>query len=199
MITIDFDTLEERDMNKILIGSVVPRPIAFVTTLSEQGVLNGAPFSYFNLISSAPPLLSISIRKEGSNQKDTARNILSGQEFVVHIVSSGYLDQVNQSAFPYPPDVSEIKVVGLTQASSGKIKVPGISEAKIRFECVLETTVDLPGSIMIIGRIVMAHIDESVYSDGKIRVRELDPICRLSGNDYAKIGEIITKPRPSQN
>lgn len=199
MIICDFDTLDEREMNKLLIGSVIPRPIAFVTTLSEQGVLNGAPFSYFNLVSSAPPLLSISIRKEGSNQKDTSRNILSGREFVVHIVSSEFLDQVNQSAFPYPPEVSEIDVVGLTRAPSGKIKVPGISEAKIRFECVLETTVDLPGSIMIIGRVVMAQIDESVYSDGKILMRELNPISRLSGNDYAKIGEIITKLRPSQN
>jgi len=197
MVSIDFSKSTEKSSYKLLIGSVLPRPIAFVTSKSDQGVLNGSPFSYFNVVSSEPPLLSISIRKEGLVLKDTARNILSLKEFVVHIVSGNYLDAVNQSSAPYPAHVSEIEVVGLSPIKSQKIQVEGIQEAKIRFECILEKAVELEGSTLIIGRVVMAHFDESVYENGHINLTQLDPISRLSGNAYARVGEIISKEKPS--
>lgn len=196
MISIDFTQSSEKNSYKLLIGSVLPRPIAFVTSKSIQGVLNGSPFSYFNVVSSEPPLLSISIRKEGVALKDTARNILDLKAFVVHIVSGNYLKEVNQSSAPYPSDVSEITAVGLTPVKSQKIDVEGIKEAKIRFECVLEKAVDLEGSTLIIGRVVVAHFDEKVYENGHINLNALDPISRLAGNTYGRVGEIITMDRP---
>lgn len=198
MISIDFNLLENKEQYKLLIGSVVPRPIAFVTSLSENLVLNGAPFSYFNVVSSEPPLLSISIRKEGKEPKDTLRNILTKKQFVIHIVSSNYLEAVNQSSFAYPQEVSEVEVTKLTKIPSTKIEVPGIKEAKIRFECILENTLDLEGSVLIIGRVIFAHFDELVYEQGKINLKALDPISRLAGNNYGRIGEIITLKRPTE-
>ncbi len=198
MIGIDFEKLENKDQHKLLIGSVIPRPIAFVTSLSDDLVLNGAPFSYFNVVSSEPPLLSISIRKEGLEPKDTLRNILSKQQFVVHIVTDNYLNQVNQSSFQYPPHISEVDSTNLTKIKSQRIEVSGVKEAKIRFECVLETSLDLPGSVLVIGRVVFAHFDESVYEEGKINLDKLNPISRLAGNNYGKIGEIIRLKRPTE-
>jgi flavin reductase (DIM6/NTAB) family NADH-FMN oxidoreductase RutF len=196
MIIIDFDHISESDKTKLLIGSIVPRPIAFVTSKSMNGILNGAPFSYFNIVSTEPPLISISIRKEKIHLKDTANNILNLKAFVVHIVSPNYLDQVNQSSFSYPPEVSEITETGLTPVKSLKIPVEGVKEARIRFECLLERAVDLPGSTLIIGKIIAMHVDESVYQDGKILIDQLEPISRLAGSHYATIGEIITKSKP---
>lgn len=196
MKSFDFENLEKKEQHKLLIGSVVPRPIAFITTLSDKFTLNGAPFSYFNVVSSDPPLLSVSIRKEGSEPKDTLRNILNRKEFVIHIVSENYLEQVNQTSFQYPSNVSEIDVTKLTKIKSTKIEVMGVKEAKIRFECVLEKTLDLPGSVLIIGKVVYAHFDDSVYVDGKIDLDKLNPISRLAGNNYGKIGEILTLKRP---
>lgn len=198
MISINFELLENKEQYKLLIGSVVPRPIAFVTTLSDKHVLNGAPFSYFNVVSSEPPLLSISIRKEGNEPKDTLRNILAKKQFVIHIVSENYLEQVNQSSFAYHSEVSEVEVTKLTRIESSIIDVPGVKEAKIRFECILETSLDLEGSVLIIGRVVYAHFDESVYEQGKINLKALDPISRLAGNNYGKIGDIITLKRPTE-
>lgn len=198
MISIDFDLLENKESYKLLIGSVVPRPIAFITSLSENHLLNGAPFSYFNIVSSVPPLLSVSIRKEGPRPKDTLRNILENKQFVIHLVTENYLKEVNQSSFSYSSEISEIEVTHLTPVKSSKITVPGIKEAKIRFECLLEQTVDLPGSVLIIGRVVYAHFDDSVYENGKINLQKLQPISRLAGNDYGKIGEIITMKRPEE-
>lgn len=198
MISIDFNLIESKDINKLLIGSVVPRPIAFITSLSDTHRLNGAPFSYFNVVSSDPPLLSVSIRKEGLNPKDTLKNILQARQFVIHIVTENYLNEVNQASFSYPSDISEIEITRLTPVESTKIIVPGIKEAKIRFECILETTLDLPGSVMVIGRVVYGHFDDSVYENGKINLQNLSPISRLAGNDYGKIGEIITIKRPSE-
>ena len=198
MISIDFEALENKSQYKLLIGSVVPRPIAFVTSLSDNLVLNGAPFSYFGVVSSEPPLLSVSIRKEGVEPKDTLRNILQKKQFVIHIVSKNYLEQVNQSSFSYPQEVSEIDVTKLTKVKSHKIDVDGVKEAKIRFECTLENAIDLPGSVLVIGRVVYAHFDEDVYQNGKIDIQALQPISRLAGNKYGTIGEIIELDKPSK-
>ncbi|WP_241657741.1 flavin reductase family protein [Anaerobacillus alkaliphilus] len=182
---------------KLLIGSIIPRPIAFVTTQSQSGVINGAPFSYFNIVSSNPPLISISIQRGGDRQKDTARNILAKKEFVVHIVDEDNVEKVNMTAASLPPDESEIELSGLTPISSTKISVPGVKEAKIRMECVLEQSLELGGNCdFIIGRVVQFYFSDEIYQDGKINPHSLRAVSRLAGNDYAKIGEIFTLERP---
>lgn len=200
MLSIDPSENSERDNYKFLIGSVIPRPIAFVTTKAEDGTLNGAPFSYFNVVTANPPLISISLQRAKGLRKDTARNINELGEFVVHIVDQENVDQINQTAASLPPDQSEIELANLTEVESMKISVPGVKEAKIRMECVLEKVIELGDKEatcdLVIGRVVQFHIDEAIYQDGRIDPHGLAAVSRLAGNDYAKIGEIFTIERP---
>ena len=202
MLSIDPTKNTERENYKLLIGSIIPRPIAFVTSISQDGVLNGAPFSYFNIVSSNPPLVSVSIQRSGGKQKDTARNILETKEFVIHVVDDLNVDQINQTAASLPPDQSEISLANLTPIDSTLISVPGVKEAKVRFECRLEHSVELggddttPGTDLIIGRIVQVHIDEKIYENGRIDPIGLGAVSRLAGTNYAKIGEIFSIERP---
>lgn len=201
MLSIDPTSISERENYKFLIGSIIPRPIAFVTTLSEEGVLNGAPFSYFNIVSSNPPMISLSIQRTEGRQKDTARNIASLKEFVVHIVDEQNVEKINKTAASLPPNQSEIELAGLTSIESVKVSVPGVKEAKVRLECVLEQSLELggvnsPGCDFIIGRVVQYHIEDDIYSKGRIDPRGLAAVSRLAGANYAKIGDLFEIERP---
>lgn len=201
MRSIDPNANTERDNYKLLIGSIVPRPIAFVTSVSDSGVINGAPFSYFNVVSSNPPMISLAIQRSEGGKKDTARNIYANKEFVVHIVDEQNVEQVNETAASLPPDESEIELAKLTPVASTKIAVPGVQEAKIRMECKLEHTVELgnpasPSTDLLIGEIVQFHIDDGLYKDGRIDPRGLAAVSRLAGANYATIGDIFEMERP---
>lgn len=199
---IDPQKLSERDNYKFLIGSIIPRPIAFVTTRSAEGVVNAAPFSFFNIVSSNPPLISVSIQRPSGRVKDTARNILATKEFVVHIVDTANVEQVNETAAALPPEESEIPRAGFTLIDSTNIQVPAVAEAKVRFECKLEQALELggagehPGCDLLIGKIVAYHIDEELYADGRIDAEGLAAVSRLAGDDYAEIGRTFTIARP---
>jgi flavin reductase (DIM6/NTAB) family NADH-FMN oxidoreductase RutF len=201
LLSIDPVEMTERENYKFLIGSVIPRPIAFVTTISKDGILNGAPFSYFNIVSSNPPMLSLAIQRSEGKYKDTARNILQSKGFVIHIVDEQNVEKINKTAASLPPEQSEIELAGLTPVESVKISVPGIKEAKIRMECSLEHSIELgganaPGCELFIGKIVQFHINNEIYENGRIDPRRLAAVSRLAGQDYAKIGEIFTIERP---
>ncbi|MER1988004.1 MAG: flavin reductase family protein [Solibacillus sp.] len=199
---IDPQKLSERDNYKFLIGSIIPRPIAFVTTKSAEGVVNAAPFSFFNIVSSNPPLISVSIQRPGGRVKDTARNILAMNEFVVHIVDTTNVEKVNETAAVLPPEESEIPRAGFTLIDSTNIQVPAVAEAKVRFECKLEQALELggagehPGCDLLIGKVVAYHIDEELYADGRIDAEGLAAVSRLAGDDYAEIGRTFTIARP---
>jgi flavin reductase (DIM6/NTAB) family NADH-FMN oxidoreductase RutF len=199
MLSIDPASMSERENYKFLIGSIIPRPIAFVTTVSKDGVLNGAPFSYFNIVSSNPPMISLSIQRSAGRKKDTARNIIESKEFVVHIVDEHNVEKINQTAASLPPDQSEVNLANLTPVDSIKISVPGVKEAKIRMECSLEHSLELggsPGCDFIIGKVVQFHIENDIYEKGRIDPKGLAAVSRLAGNHYAKIGEIFEIERP---
>jgi flavin reductase (DIM6/NTAB) family NADH-FMN oxidoreductase RutF len=202
MLSIDPRSQSDRDNYKILIGSILPRPIAFVTTLSKEGALNAAPYSYFNIVTANPPLISISVQRVQGNPKDTSRNAMESGEFVVHISDESYIQAINQTAVNLPPDESEVSLVGLTPVPSERIKVPGVAEASIRMECVLERSIalggteEMPACDLLIGRVVQFHIAEALYDHGHINVQGLRPVSRLAGNDYAKLGEIFSLERP---
>ncbi|MGG1015489.1 flavin reductase family protein [Bacillus subtilis] len=187
------DQLSAKDTYKLLSGTVIPRPIAFVTTLSSGGAVNAAPFSFYNVVSSDPPLLSISVNRTEGRQKDTARNAVENGEFVVHVSDEAIIEDINETAASLRPDESKA------------VSVPGIKEARVRFECKLDrhitfdndqgvTTADL-----LIGRVVCFHLDAKVYDaeKGYILTDELKPASRLAGNHYAKLGEEFTLIRPS--
>ena len=196
MLSFDPDKQTERENYKLLVGSIIPRPIAFVTSKSEEGVVNAAPFSYFNIVSSNPAMLSVSVQRKGSERKDTARNILAGREFVVHIVDEENVFEVNETAASLPPDASEIDVTKLTLVDSEVVGVPAVKQSKVRFECVLHQAVDLPNTDLLIGRIVRIHVDETIYENGRINAEILKPVSRLAGTNYAKLGELFSLKRP---
>ncbi|OCT16491.1 hypothetical protein A8709_02310 [Paenibacillus pectinilyticus] len=202
MLGIDPATQTERNNYKLLIGSIIPRPIAFVTTLSSEGVLNAAPFSYFTIVTADPPMVAVSVQRKQGVRKDTSRNAVDTGEFVVHIADESYIDQINQAAAALPPEESEVALTGLTPVASSRIRVPGVAEASIRMECVLEQVVPLggtkesPSADLLIGRVVFFHINETLIDHGHIDPQQLKPVSRLAGSSYAKLGELFTLDRP---
>ncbi|MEO2203791.1 flavin reductase family protein [Paenibacillus pabuli] len=205
MYTLNPNDLTSRDNYKLMSGSVVPRPIAFVTTLSEDGsVVNAAPFSFFNVVSSDPPLLSISINRKDGVMKDTARNAITGQELVVHICDESIVNEMNETAALLEPHESELERTNLTTVSSSVVTVPGIQEALIRMECRLYQHIPIsndegkPVTDLLLVRIVQYHFNEKVYDPAHhyILMDHLKPVSRLAGNDYAKLGERFTVVRP---
>lgn len=202
MLSINPENQSERDNYKLLTGGIIPRPIAFVTTESETGVLNAAPFSYFNIVSADPPMISVSVQRKAGEQKDTARNAEFKKEFVVHIVDESNVEKVNQTSANLPADESEVELAGLTPVESEVVNVPGLKESRFRMECVLEQNVQLgghdgkPAADLLIGRIVRFHIDEAIYEKGRIHADELMAVSRLAGSNYAKLGEVFSLERP---
>ncbi|PKG21828.1 flavin reductase family protein [Niallia nealsonii] len=203
MFMIDPASLSPKDVYKFLIGSILPRPIAFVTSIGEESALNGAPFSFFNIVSSDPPILSIAIQRKDHIQKDTARNISLNKDFVVHICDQENIEKINETAASLPSNQSEIEYAHMQKAESAKISTPGITEAKIRIECKLESIITItndegkPTCDLILGRAVCFHIQEELYKDGKIDAEQLKPVARLAGDNYSKLGEMFSIKRPN--
>lgn len=183
-----------KDNHKLMIGSIVPRPIAFVSTKSDDGILNLAPFSYFNGVCSKPPTIMFAPARRGYDglTKDTLNNIQDTNEFVVNIVSEDFVKPMVACATDYEKDVNEFEVSNLTPVDSLKVAPPLVKESKVSFECQLNTIVEIgkaePGAgFVVIGTIVMFHVDDKVYKDGRIDLKELNPIGRLAGNSYTRV------------
>lgn len=191
------------DNYKLLIGSILPRPIGFISTINNNGIYNLAPFSFFNGICSNPPsvLFCPVIRGSDGQEKDTLKNIKSNKEFVVNIVSEEIAEQMNQTSAEYPPEIDEFLESGLTPMPSKIIKPPFVKESKVNMECKLIEIIkvgkgDQGSGSIVIGEIVYFHINKEVYKDGKIILNELKPIGRLGGSDYCKVTDIFSLPRP---
>jgi len=201
LLNIDPNDQTERENYKLMTGTIIPRPIAFVTSVNNEGVINGAPFSYFNIVTADPPMISLSIQRKDGQQKDTVDNILQTKEFVIHIVDEHNVEEINKSAANLAREESELDKMNVQVVNSKAVKVPGIKEAKVRFECQLEKHIPLGDkevtTDLIIGRILQYHIDPSIYADdGKIKMDQLKAVSRLAGNNYAKVGEHFTLVRP---
>ena len=197
------NTLTKQQNYKLLSGSVIPRPVAFVTTQDKDGNLNAAPFSFFNVVCSAPPMIMISTARSQGKRKDTSLNIEETGSFVVHITDEMTVEQINKTAAPIDRTLNELERTQLTCVKSEVVPVPGVEQAKIRMECKLNQIVTLgdaqEGSDLIIGEVVMYHIDEAVYfDDSKIDAQALAPVARLAGNDYAALVQSFTINRPTE-
>jgi len=200
MAELSIAQLERQEKYKLLIGGIIPRPIAWVTSVSKDGVVNAAPFSYFNVACIEPMMISIAVaRRPGAVMKDTARNIQATGDFVVNMVDLHNVEAVNQSSADYPPDVSEVAELGLTALPAMQVQAPRLGESRIHFECRLHQIVTLgtpAASDLIIGEVVHVQIADELFHDGKIDTRKFGAISRLAGHSYGTIGEIFDRPRP---
>ncbi len=184
------------DFYRFMISVVVPRPIAFVSTVSPDGQPNVAPFSYFNAITNQPPLLGISINRRKGSPKDTLRNIEQTGEFVVNTVDEPLGAQMVQTSGDWPEDVDEFALTGLTPVSSDLIKPPRVGESPVSMECRLHRIIELGSAFFVVGEIVRAHVKDDVLTDGRVDISKLRPLGRLGGDGYSVVRDVIHLPRP---
>lgn len=197
----DPQELEQTAIYKLLTGAVIPRPIGWISTISEDGILNLAPFSYFNAVGDDPPHVMFSTVRSNNSNKDTLNNVLATKQFVVNMVTEDLVEQMNMTSQPIAANESEFELAGLNPIASVKVKPSRVLECKITMECELVHNYTLEnskfgGATIIIGKIVMFHIDESVLLDNyKINLETYKPIARLAGSNYSKLGEIFSVKR----
>ena len=200
---IDPESAAPQSIYKLLIGCVVPRPIAWVSSLSDDGVPNLAPFSFFMAVCNDPPTLAFASGRRAGNKKDTVRNIEFTQDFVVNLVDDALAEQMNLTSGEYPPDVDEFALTGLTAAPSVKVKAPRVAEAPINLECRVVQILPVgrgPHSL-VLGEIVSFHIRDDLYNPqtGRIDMYNLHPVGRLAGELYTHVHDIFEMKRPVEH
>jgi len=187
------------DNYKLLIGSIVPRPIAFVSTISAEGVYNLAPFSFFNAVCAEPPVITFASGYRVP-PKDTLANVRATGEFVVNIVSEEIAEAMNLCSGEYPAGVSEFTVSGLTPVASDLVRPPRVRESRVNMECKVLQIVDVStrpkGGSLVIGEVVRFHIDEDIVSQHKIDAGKLRAIGRMGGNEYIRTRDRFQMIRP---
>lgn len=196
-------TLPWKSVYKLMIGSILPRPIGWISTADAAGLANLAPFSFFNAVSSRPPMVVFcpTIREFNAGPKDTLRNVRTTGEFVVNIVTEALAEAMNVTSTEFPAEVDEFLAAGLTAAPSVVVAPPRVAECPIHFECRLHQLIELgdePGAgALVLGRIVHLHVDPSVLTgEDKIDLAALRPIGRLSGAGYCRVTDVFQMPRP---
>lgn len=202
---IDPSTLPWREAYKLLIGSVLPRPIAWVSTVGTDGSLNLAPFSFFTGICANPLTICFApmVSGETGGKKDTLRNIEATGEFVVNIVTEENAPGMNETATAFPPEVSEFDAVGLTPVPSVAVRPPRVAESPIHLECTCRQIIALSeepgGGWLVLGQVVRIHLQDKLYQAGRIDTGRLRPVGRLAGNAYARVTdtfELVRKTAP---
>jgi flavin reductase (DIM6/NTAB) family NADH-FMN oxidoreductase RutF len=187
---------------KLAVSLIIPRPIAWTSSASKQGIDNLAPFSFFMGVSTRPPSIAISVaRGRGGVLKDTARNILDTGEFCVSMVPFSSVEGMNHSSASFPPEVSEFEACGLTAIPCERIAVSRPREALVSMECTLVHSHDMGSTHLLVGEVGLYHVaDEVLIEDDKgHRIADcarLDPVSRLGGSDYARVTDLFTLPRP---
>lgn len=199
---IDPQEHDYRNIYKLMIGLIVPRPIAFVSSASPDGVLNLAPFSFFTGISANPPVICFCpmVRASDGLTKDTLRNIESTQEFVVNIVSEDFVESMNVCSTEFPPEVNEFEKSGLTPIPSDLVKPPRVKESRINLECKLVQIVTVSskplGGSIVLGEVLRFHVDDRLIDDFKIDPDKLKPVGRMGGPSYTRTTDRFDLVRP---
>jgi flavin reductase (DIM6/NTAB) family NADH-FMN oxidoreductase RutF len=198
----DPQEIDQKAIYKLLTGAVIPRPIGWISSISEDGIPNLAPFSFFNAVGEDPPHVMFSTVRTNNTNKDTLNNVLATGEFVVNMATEYNVEKMNATSQIVAPEIDEFALAGLTPIASVNVKPARVAESPIAFECKLVHHYTLEnhqhgGATIIIGKIVMFHIDESVWlGDFKINMETYKPVARLAGSNYAKLGEIFSIKRP---
>lgn len=193
---VDGQGLSTDDAYRLIVGCVVPRPIAWITTVDAEGRVNAAPFSSYNYVATSPPMLAINIAKREGEEKDTARNIRMSGEFVVNVATEATMEIMHACGFNYPADESEAEALCIDLLPSHHVKPPRIAAAPIQMECRLVQAVTLGRGIntLYIGEVVGFHLSPSIYDGNRVDSVALRPIARLGGPYYATLGEIFHRP-----
>jgi flavin reductase (DIM6/NTAB) family NADH-FMN oxidoreductase RutF len=197
-VIFDPGALRTRERYALLISAIVPRPIAFVTSVSPAGVVNLAPFSFFQGIAVSPPTVMIAVsRKADGSPKDTWRNIAATRDFVIHGVTEDLLDAVVVAAAEWPAEVSEVEKTGLALTGCEVVRTPRLATARVALECRLHALHEVHGVGLIIGEVARAHVDDGLLVPGKAEIdnERYRPIARLGGDLYLRGGEILRRPR----
>lgn len=196
---------ESDDIYAVLLGCVAPRPIAWVSSQSKSGVLNLAPFSFFNAFSAEPPIIGLGIgmkrkkMEDGTKSlvpKDTLANIIETEEFVVNVVSLHLAEKMNKSSAEFDSSISEFEQTELTPEPSKLIKPPRVKEAMVSMECRLFQRIELPHSNIVLGRVVCIHLKDEVWDGNGIVHDILNPIGRLGGSAYCRTDSTFEMQRP---
>jgi flavin reductase (DIM6/NTAB) family NADH-FMN oxidoreductase RutF len=201
-VIVDPQAVAARDIYKLMVGVIVPRPIAFVSTISADGILNLAPFSFFTGIGSNPPAVCFcpSVRASDGQRKDTRRNIEETKEFVVNVVSEDFAEQMNICSAEFPPEIDEFKMSGLTPIPSDLVKPPRVAESRVNMECRLIQIVDIGptawGGAVVIGEVLRFHVADELFDNFKIDPDKLRPIGRMGGPMYTRTTDRFEMPRP---
>ena len=193
-----------QNVYKLLIGVVVPRPIAFVSSLSAEGVRNLAPFSFFTVASANPPVVVFTPMVRGSDgqHKDTVRNIEATGEFVVNIVSEDFVVKMNACSYDYPPEIDEFEISGLTALPSDLVKPPRVAESRVNMECRLSEVVHVStkplGGSLVIGEVLRFHVADELFTDFRIDPDKLQAIGRMGGPTYTRTMDRFNLERPTR-
>lgn len=194
---IDLDALDRRGAYRALISLIVPRPIAWVSTLHASGKVNLAPFSFFNGVSSKPPVVSVAVGPRRNGPKDTRVNVERTGEFVVNMVTPDLADAMVRSSIEYPPEISELEEAGLTAAPSARVAVPGVAESPIRLECRKLQIVEIEGgTALILGRVVGVHVEDRLWADGAVDPSRIAFLGRLGDDFYTRVDTRFECRRP---
>ena len=196
----DFVTVDARGLGsemayRLITGCVVPRPIAWITTVDEAGLVNAAPFSSYNYVAHSPPMLAVNIGSRDGVLKDTARNMLATKEFVVNVPTVAQLDAMHQCGFDYPRDVSEPALLGIALLPSTQVRPPRIAASPVQMECRLEQSITLGRGLntLYIGEVIAFHLSREVYDGRRVDSARLRPLGRLAGPNYSDLGEILVR------
>ena len=202
---LDTREMSQRDAYRLLIGSVVPRPIGWVSTVSADDVGNLAPFSFFMAATGSPPTVVLSTSFRDGEPKDTLRNVMEIPEFVLNVVSEAMGDAMNATSEELPADVDELIAAGLTPAPSSRVRPVRVAEAPINMECKVVQLVPVgdpkTGSTLIIGEILAWHIRDEVFDAERMRIRldELKALGRMAGDGYTRTRDQFEMIRPNPN
>lgn len=183
-------------MYQWMIGLIVPRPIAWISTRSAAGALNLAPFSYFAPITNRPPLVGVSIQKRRDAPKDTLRNIRETGEFVVNLVDAPLAERMVHTSGDWPAEVDEFALSGLTPAPCERVAVPRVAESPAAFECRLHREVAFGDAAFVVGEILLGHVADDRLEDGRVDPRRLAAVGRLGADGYTVVREVLRIPRP---
>jgi flavin reductase (DIM6/NTAB) family NADH-FMN oxidoreductase RutF len=197
-VEIDPASLCHRERYRLLIDVVVPRPIAWVTSVGD-GVVNAAPFSCYTFVSTTPPMLAIVCGQKGGVSKDTVVNARTSGDFVVNVVTEELAPAMNLTSAEHPPHVSEVELAGLALAPSRFVKAPRLAQSPVNLECRFDRIIEFGDepSQVIVGTVVHVHVSDRLWSDGRVDCVAMRPLARLGGPLYGALGEIIRMERPT--